>query len=50
MTVEYECGHTYRFHVALPGMSSLLRHHSLGDTMLGMVDATHDAEHPECSA
>jgi hypothetical protein len=48
MTVEYDCGHVYSFPIALPEGSTLLHNAALGDTMLGMADATHDAEHPEC--
>lgn len=48
MTVEYECGHVYVIPLVLKDDQTLLRNAALGDQMLGMIDATHDQEHPQC--
>lgn len=48
MTVEYECGHVCMVPLVLRDDQSLLRHAALGDQMILIVDATHDAEHSEC--
>lgn len=50
MTVEYECcGASYRVPIALRPGSLLLANAALGDTLIALVDASHDQQHPECS-
>jgi len=50
LTVTYDCcGAEYTAPVALRGDELLLSNPALGDTILGMADATHDRDHPECA-
>lgn len=49
MKVEYECGHTYIVPLVLRADQTLLHNAALGDQMIGMIDATHDAECAEAS-
>ena len=48
MKVEYDCGHVYTVPLVLRDDQLLLAHAELGDQMLMMIDAEHDAVHPEC--
>lgn len=49
MEVEFGCcDSTYKVPVALGDDQLLLHQPALGDTMINLIEAQHDQEHPEC--
>lgn len=49
MTVEFECcGSEITLPVSLGDDQLLLHQPALGDTMINLMEAQHDREHPEC--
>lgn len=49
LTVEYDCGYVTGYPVALGDAQTLLHQPALGDTMLLLADADHDANCKECA-
>ncbi len=47
--ITYDCcGSTYELNTAIPETGSALRHASAADTVIRIIDAMHDGDHPEC--